>query len=146
MREVWASRQGRGAVRLRGFNQLIGFDRGTVNGTKTGLTGSASRSQDWDHDAPGNWDSVTTDVSAQTRTHNAQNEITSVSGATTASYDANGFFSDGPFSNGFISSGPFSNGLSSNFFLSGGSSPFFASGSRTSNESKNFFTSAWSAL
>ncbi len=44
----------------------------------------------WDYDALGNWDSVTTDGSAQTRTANKQNEITSVSGATTPIYDANG--------------------------------------------------------
>jgi RHS repeat-associated protein len=70
--------------------QLTSFDRGTLNGAKTGLTGSASRRQDWDFDALGNWDSVTTDSSTQTRTANAQNEITSVSGATTPTYDANG--------------------------------------------------------
>ncbi len=74
-----------------GFNQLASFDRGTLNGTKTGLTGSASRSQDWDYDALGNWDSLTTDGgSPQTRTHNKQNEITAVSGATTPTFDANG--------------------------------------------------------
>ncbi len=45
----------------------------------------------WDFDALGNWDSLTTDGgSPQTRTHNKQNEITSVSGATTPTYDANG--------------------------------------------------------
>jgi YD repeat-containing protein len=73
-----------------GLNQLVSMDRGTLNGSKTGLTGSASRSQDWDYDSLGNWDSVTTDGSAQTRGHNAQNEITGISGATTPTYDANG--------------------------------------------------------
>ena len=77
-----------------GLNQLASFDRGTLNGTKTGLTGSASRSQDWNYDALGNWDSVTTDGSTQTRDHNAQNEITSVSGATTPTFDANGNMTD----------------------------------------------------
>jgi RHS repeat-associated protein len=72
------------------LNQLTSMDRGTLNGTKTGLTGSASRSQDWDYDTLGNWDSVTTDSSTQTRSHNAQNEITSISGATTPTYDSNG--------------------------------------------------------
>ena len=72
------------------LNQITSFDRGTLNGTKTGLTGSASRSQDWDFDALGNFDSVTTDSSTQTRSHNEQNEITSISGATTPTYDANG--------------------------------------------------------
>ncbi len=73
------------------LNQLASFDRGTLNGTKTGLTGSASRSQDFDFDAVGNWDSLTTDGgSPQTRSANKQNEITSISGATTPTYDANG--------------------------------------------------------
>jgi hypothetical protein len=43
------------------LNQLTSFDRGTLNGTKTGLTGSASRSQDFDFDALGNWGSLTND-------------------------------------------------------------------------------------
>ncbi|WP_162668091.1 polymorphic toxin-type HINT domain-containing protein [Gemmata massiliana] len=72
------------------LNQLTGYSRGTLNGTKTGITGTASRNQTWDYDAVGNWDSVTTNGTAQTRTANAQNEITSVSGATTPTYDANG--------------------------------------------------------
>jgi RHS repeat-associated protein len=74
-----------------GMDQLSSFDRGTLNGPKTGLTGAASRSQDWDYDAVGNFDSVTTNGgSPQTRTANAQNEITAISGATTPTYDANG--------------------------------------------------------
>lgn len=73
------------------LNQLTSFDRGTLNGSKNGLTGAASRSQDWDYDAIGNFDSVTTDGgSAVTRTHNKQNEITAVSGATSPVFDANG--------------------------------------------------------
>jgi hypothetical protein len=69
---------------------LSGFDRGTLNGTKTGLTGAASATQTFDFDAVGNWEGVTTNGSTQTRIHNAQNEITSVSGATTPTFDANG--------------------------------------------------------
>ena len=61
-----------------GLNQLSSFDR------------SSTRSQSWDYDALGNWDSVTTDSVTETRGHNEQNEITSVSGATTPTYDANG--------------------------------------------------------
>ncbi len=49
------------------------------------------RPQAWDFDALGNWDSLTTDGgSPQTRTHNKQNEITAVSGATSPTFDANG--------------------------------------------------------
>jgi RHS repeat-associated protein len=73
-----------------GLNQLTSFQRGTLNGTKTGLTGSASRSQSWDFDAVGNFDSQTTDGTTQTRSANKQNEITSISGATTPTYDAAG--------------------------------------------------------
>ena len=73
-----------------GLNQLSAFQRGTLNGTKTALTGTASRSQSWDFDALGNFDSQTTDGTTQTRTANKQNEITSISGATTPTYDANG--------------------------------------------------------
>jgi RHS repeat-associated protein len=72
------------------LNQLTSFERGTLNGTKTGLTGSASRSQAWDFDALGNFDDQATNGTSQTRTHNKQNEITAVTGATTPTYDANG--------------------------------------------------------
>jgi len=72
------------------MTQLVSFDRGTLNGPKTGLTGAASRAQDWDYDAVGNFDSVTTNGTAQTRTANAQNEITGIGGLTTPTYDANG--------------------------------------------------------
>jgi RHS repeat-associated protein len=73
-----------------GLNQLASFARGTLNSTKTAISGTASRSQSWDYDAVGNWDSVTTNGSTQTRSANKQNEITSVSGATTPAYDSNG--------------------------------------------------------
>jgi YD repeat-containing protein len=43
------------------LNQLSSFERGTLNSTKTGLTGSASRSQSWSPDAVGNFSSITTD-------------------------------------------------------------------------------------
>ncbi|GIW85436.1 MAG: hypothetical protein KatS3mg107_1096 [Gemmataceae bacterium] len=59
------------------LNQLIGFTRG-------------EHSRSWDYDAQGNWQSVVTDGNVQTRTHNAQNEITGISGAVLPTYDANG--------------------------------------------------------
>ena len=59
------------------LNQLISFTRG-------------SHTRSWDYDAQGNWQSVVTDGSTQTRTHNAQNEITGISGAVTPTYGANG--------------------------------------------------------
>lgn len=63
-----------------GLNQLSTFDRN-----------SGARTQSWDYDALGNWDSLTTNGgSPQTRTHNKQNEVTAVSGATSPTFDANG--------------------------------------------------------
>jgi RHS repeat-associated protein len=60
-----------------GLNQLASFARG-------------SHTQSWDYDALGNWDSVTTDGTAQNRTANKQNEVTFLSSGTTPGYDANG--------------------------------------------------------
>ena len=62
-----------------GLNQVASFDRG-----------SGTRTQGFDYDALGNRDGVTTNGSTQTYTANKQNEITSISGATTPTYDANG--------------------------------------------------------
>jgi len=63
-----------------GFNQLTGFNQG-----------SGTHTQAWDYDSLGNWDSVTTDGGTpETRSANAQNQITSISGATTPTYDSNG--------------------------------------------------------
>ena len=60
------------------LDQLAGFARGT-------------HTQAWDYDAVGNFEGVTTDGGTpQTRTANAQNQITSIGGATTPTYDANG--------------------------------------------------------
>ncbi|MDB5313221.1 MAG: hypothetical protein JWO38_7423, partial [Gemmataceae bacterium] len=73
-----------------GLNQLASFARGTLNGTKTGISGTASRTQSWGYDALENMTSVTTNGTAQTRSANAQNQYTAVSGATTPTYDANG--------------------------------------------------------
>src|SRR5262249_46027184 len=72
------------------LNQPASFQRGTLKGAKTGLTGSASRSQSWTPDAAGNFSSVVSDGTTQTRTTNKQNQITAVSGATSPTWDANG--------------------------------------------------------
>ena len=58
------------------LNQLQGFVRGS--------TSSPSTSQNWQFDALGNWTTVTTDSVDQTRTANAQNELTQVAGASLA--------------------------------------------------------------
>lgn len=73
-----------------GLNQLATFARGTLNGTKDAISGTPLRSQSWDFDALGNFDSQTTDGSTQTRTHNKQNELTAATGQTSPTYDANG--------------------------------------------------------
>ncbi len=72
------------------LNQLINFQRGTLNSTDNGIVGTPSASQSWSPDALGNFTSVTTNGTAQTRTANEQNEITSISGSGTISYDNNG--------------------------------------------------------
>ena len=72
------------------LNQLSSYKLGTLNGGKTDVTGTPTNALNWDYDAVGNWDSVTTNSTTQTRGANRQNEITSVSGATTPTYDNNG--------------------------------------------------------
>ena len=46
--------------------------------------------ESWSLDAVGNWLSVTQNGATQTRSFNNQNQLTSISGATTPTYDANG--------------------------------------------------------
>lgn len=75
------------------LNQLTGFVRGALSASSPGGTldtvSSPSRSQGWDFDALGNWESVSTNGTPETRDHNAQNQVTGV-GASTLTYDANG--------------------------------------------------------
>ena len=61
------------------MDQLTGFTRNTT-----------TRAQSYDYDAVGNFEGQTTNGSTQTRTHNRQNEILTVSGATSPTFDANG--------------------------------------------------------
>ena len=72
------------------LGQLSSFQRGTLNASKNGISGTPSRSQSWTPDALGNFTTVTTNGTAQSRTANQQNEYTSISGSGTVSYDANG--------------------------------------------------------
>ena len=72
------------------LDRLTGFARGTLNAAGDGLDGASARGQSWSLDALGNWDSVTTDGAAQTRTHDAQNRVTGVSGSTAPLHSANG--------------------------------------------------------
>src|SRR5262249_13866153 len=72
------------------LNQLTDFARGSLNSTKDSISGTASRTQSWSLDALGNWSTLTSDGTAQTRSHNKQNEITGISGLTMPAYDSNG--------------------------------------------------------
>src|SRR5262249_39254256 len=60
-----------------------------VNGTGLDTVASPSQTQSFQLDALGNQSSVTTNSTMQTRTSNAQNELTGV-GTATLDYDANG--------------------------------------------------------
>ena len=71
-----------------GLNQITSYSQsgGTVDSNSI-----ASQSQAWTYDALGNMTDVSTDGTSQSRTVNAQNEYTSISGASaTPGYDTNG--------------------------------------------------------
>ena len=77
------------------LNRLIGFARGTLSashgtGTPLDTVSSPSATEGWTLDALGNWTSFTNGSTTQTRSFNARNEITSISGVSTPTYDANG--------------------------------------------------------
>jgi RHS repeat-associated protein len=72
------------------LHQITNFQRGTLNSTHNRIVGTPSASQSWSSDALGNFTSVTTNSNTQTRTANQQNEITSISGQSAPTYDANG--------------------------------------------------------
>jgi RHS repeat-associated protein len=71
------------------LNQLTDWQRGTLNSTKDSITGTPSRTQEWDFDALGNFESQSTNGTATNRTHNKQNQVTGV-GSATLTFDANG--------------------------------------------------------
>jgi RHS repeat-associated protein len=74
------------------LNQLTAFSRGVLSasGGTLDTIASPSHSQSWSFDALGNWSNFVSDSTTQTRTHNSQNQITSISGLTTPTYDNNG--------------------------------------------------------
>jgi RHS repeat-associated protein len=71
------------------LGQLNNFQRGTLNSTKDAISGTPSGTRSWAHEATGNWQRNETVTGTEYRTHNRQNEITSV-GEQSLSYDANG--------------------------------------------------------
>ena len=66
------------------LNRLAGFQRGTLNGNKDGITGTPAREQTWTLDPVGNWSAIVSKVSGNNdtpydgRTHNGANEITAI--------------------------------------------------------------------
>jgi len=79
-----------------GLYQVAELNRGTLNGTKTAITGTPSWTEDFTYDPIGNWDAYLTKVSGvtdldQTRTHNTANETTEIDGSsTTVAHDLAG--------------------------------------------------------
>jgi hypothetical protein len=59
------------------LNQLTAFSRGEFTSGKHTI-GSPDREQEWNLDAMGNWESITTDSVEQEREHNRQNQVTDV--------------------------------------------------------------------
>ncbi|MBI1322349.1 hypothetical protein GC170_04060 [bacterium] len=91
------------------LNQLTDFARGVLSDSNSdGIldsVASPSRTQAWDLDAMGNWQSLSTNGTGQSRTHNAQNQVTGVGSATLA-FDAEGMTNDVPVRYHLIYEGP----------------------------------------
>ena len=69
------------------LNRLTEMQRGVLNGTNTGITGTPSVEQDWTLDPTGNWSNFTTKASGttnlnQSRSANTVNEITNITEST----------------------------------------------------------------
>ena len=64
-----------------GVDRLVDYARGGG--------GTGPQDQQWNLDALGNWTTITSDGTPESRTHNSQNELTGV-GASSLAYDANG--------------------------------------------------------
>ena len=69
-----------------GLNQLLTLQRGTLNSGKTGISGTPAWEEDFTIDPTGNWDNYVNQVNGTTtlnqpRTHNAVNEVETISGS-----------------------------------------------------------------
>jgi hypothetical protein len=85
------------ATAYDGLGRLQSFARGTLNASKTGLTGASSRSQTWTLDSQGNWVDSTLDGQNQSRTYDDANELTSLGGSSAqVGYDAAGNLTQAP--------------------------------------------------
>jgi RHS repeat-associated protein len=76
------------------LNQLTAFSRGVLSASQQNgpldTVAAPVHSQSWTLDVMGNWSQFNSDSTSQTRGANRQNEITSISGQTTPTYDNNG--------------------------------------------------------
>ena len=68
------------------LNQLLTLQRGTLNSGKTSITGTPTWEEDFSFDPTGNWDNYVNQVNGTTtlnqpRTHNAVNEVETISGS-----------------------------------------------------------------
>jgi RHS repeat-associated protein len=93
-----------------GLYQIRTLQRGTLNATQTGISGTPAWEEDWNYDPLGNWNGSTSAYQTrvagtvtlnQNRTHNQVNEITNITGNTgpawpTPGYDAAGNMTSGP--------------------------------------------------
>jgi RHS repeat-associated protein len=69
-----------------GLYQVAASNRGTLNGGKTGISGTPTWTEDFTYDPIGNWDAYLTKVSGvtdldQSRTHNTANQTTEIDGS-----------------------------------------------------------------
>jgi RHS repeat-associated protein len=69
-----------------GLNQLLTLQRGTLNSGKTGISGTPTWEEDFTIDPTGNWNNYVNQVNGTTtlnqpRTHNAVNEVETISGS-----------------------------------------------------------------
>ena len=88
------------------LNQLTSFSRGVLSDANSdGLfdtVSSPSRTQAWSLDALGsNWANLTANGTGQSRTHNAQNQVTGV-GSASLTFDANGSLTADESGRGFV--------------------------------------------
>jgi len=83
-------RDGNRLTRSNGLNSSFNEQYGYDNLNQLNSFTQGSHTESWTLDALGNWSGFTSDSSTQSRTFNAQNQLTSISGATTPTYDNNG--------------------------------------------------------
>jgi hypothetical protein len=78
-----------------GLYQVKTLDRGTLNGSKTGIISTPSWEEDWNYDPTGNWRGTSTAYLTkvngsttlnQNRAHNLANEITNMTWTTGADW------------------------------------------------------------